>query len=308
MKFTRIQFKRKPKPTQRDLAQIQAETLANLGADLRQIRQERSLSLEEIARHTLIPARLLYAIEEGNLDKLPEPVYVRGFLRRFADCLGLDGLNYAQKFPVGNGLPKRTDNWFELPFLQLRPLHLYALYISLVVFAVRGLSYSVNQSIPSPDVVPEPAPVADSNDSEKTATSEVETQAPTQVSPPETTPPKIQANANPQQNADPQQPVRVGLTLTDRSWIRVESDGETAFEGMLSEGTHSWTAKEKLTVIAGNAGGVMIAFNGDEAEPMGEPGSVEELTFVADSRGASPSPSATSTPANGGTVQPIAPN
>ncbi|MBO9999305.1 MAG: helix-turn-helix domain-containing protein [Cyanobacteria bacterium SID2] len=278
MKFTRIQFRNKKK-TQRDLQQVQAETLAELGSHLHQLRCDRSLTLDWVSRRTLIPARLLNAIEEGNLDKLPEPVYVQGFLRRFADVLGLDGLEYARQFPTGLELKARPRSWRNSPAAQLRPLHLYLLYISIIIFSVRGLSYSVSQTsgdaptapatAPSPNSQPAPSNVAPAVN----PTSTPSTSSSTTV---ETT-----GNANAEG-----QSVRVGLTITDESWIVVKADGETAFEGILSEGTHVWTAKEKLTVLAGNAGGVTIAVNGNEAQPMGEPGSVEEVTLTADSRGA----------------------
>lgn len=297
MKFTRIQFKRKQKAAKRDLAQVQAEALTNMGAHLSQLRQDRALTIEAIARKTLIPARLLRAIEAGDLDKLPEPVYVQGFLRRFADTVGLDGQSYARDFPTGNGVPQSSGNWTNSPLSQIRPLHLYLLYISLVVLSVRGLSSSVERPTPTPADLPDPPTAATREPDPETVSTPVP-----EVTPPEPSPQTMTANApqtTPQtdeaeQSRDRRQPVRVGITLTDESWIEVVADGEVAFAGMLSEGTHSWAAKEELTVTAGNAGGVMIAVNGDEAQPMGEPGSVEEQTFVADSRSANRPTGATS--------------
>lgn len=271
MKFSRIQFRKKKKTT-RNLAQVQADTLAEMGSHLRQLRQDRSLTLDWISRQTLIPSRLLNAIEEGKLEKLPEPVYIQGFVRRFADVLGLDGIEYARQFPTGLELKPRSRSWRDSSAAQLRPLHLYLLYISIVIFSVRSIA-SVNQPAavdrPPPTSLPAPSPDP----------------APSQA--PTATPNK--SNARPASSASQNQPVRVGITITDESWIMVVADGETAFEGILSEGTHSWSAREELTVMAGNAGGVMIAVNGNEAQPMGEPGSVEEVTFVADSRAATSS-------------------
>jgi hypothetical protein len=48
----------------------------------------------------------------------------------------------------------------------------------------------------------------------------------------------------------------------------------------LSEGTErSWSAKNLIRVRSGNAGGVMVAYNGKQAKPMGDPGAVEEKVF-----------------------------
>ncbi|KPQ32360.1 MAG: hypothetical protein HLUCCO16_20290 [Phormidium sp. OSCR] len=283
MKFSWMQFKRKPKKEQLSLPQIQARTLATMGAQLRELRQEQSLAIDTIARQTLIPARLLRAIEDGDLARLPEPVYVQGFLRRFADYVGLDGCAYAREFPTGNESLPAKPGWRGSSLMQLRPFHLYLLYIFLVVFSVRGLSESVNSDSRSPDSSISPAQTADNladNPDEVTPTP-----GSGDVSLPEMTPSTVTANASSSDPGNnPSQQVQVGVTLTDESWIQVVADGETTFEGMLSQGTHTWSANRELTVIAGNAGGVMIAVNGDEAQPMGAPGSVEELTVVADSR------------------------
>ena len=78
----------------------QVEQLKEIGAYLRQIRQEVSIPIEEISAKTLIRLGMLKAIEEGQPDQLPEPVFVQGFIRRYADALGLDGVALAKTFPI----------------------------------------------------------------------------------------------------------------------------------------------------------------------------------------------------------------
>jgi cytoskeletal protein RodZ len=51
-----------------------------LGAYLQQLRQKQRISLETVAKKTLIPVRLLAALEIGNTKQLPEPVYIQGFI------------------------------------------------------------------------------------------------------------------------------------------------------------------------------------------------------------------------------------
>lgn len=58
-----------------------------LGERFRKIRSERRISLMEVSRATKIRVRYLEAIEEGEYDKLPAEVYVRGFLRSYASYL-----------------------------------------------------------------------------------------------------------------------------------------------------------------------------------------------------------------------------
>ena len=75
-----------------------------------------------------------------------------------------------------------------------------------------------------------------------------------------------------------QKEVQVGVTLKESSWIQVIADGKTTFEGTLEEGSkRTWTAQKELTVKAGNAGGVLVSVNQQEAKKMGQPGKVEQL-------------------------------
>ena len=54
------------------------------------MREEKGISLDEISRETKISRRHLEAIEAGDFDKLPGPVYARAFLRHYAKAVGLD--------------------------------------------------------------------------------------------------------------------------------------------------------------------------------------------------------------------------
>jgi cytoskeletal protein RodZ len=62
-----------------------------IGSSLRQARQQRELSVADVERSTRIRAKYLAALEEDAFDVLPGPAYVRGFLRTYAEELGLDG-------------------------------------------------------------------------------------------------------------------------------------------------------------------------------------------------------------------------
>ena len=60
------------------------------GAVLRRIRLSLGIELDEIASITKVNERFLEAIEGDRFDGLPASVYVRGFLKEFAKCLGID--------------------------------------------------------------------------------------------------------------------------------------------------------------------------------------------------------------------------
>jgi transcriptional regulator with XRE-family HTH domain len=60
------------------------------GSILRSARERKGLSLEDAARVTRIAKGYLAALEENNYAKLPSDVYAKGFLRAYAQFLGID--------------------------------------------------------------------------------------------------------------------------------------------------------------------------------------------------------------------------
>jgi hypothetical protein len=62
-----------------------------IGNTLREARLRRGLDIAECEAETKIRAKYLRALEEEEFDLLPAASYVRGFLRTYADYLGLDG-------------------------------------------------------------------------------------------------------------------------------------------------------------------------------------------------------------------------
>ncbi len=69
-----------------------------IGNSLREARYRQQLELTEIEQATKIRARYLRALEEESFDVLPAPTYVKGFLRTYADYLGLDGQLYVDEY------------------------------------------------------------------------------------------------------------------------------------------------------------------------------------------------------------------
>lgn len=78
----------------------QQSQLAQIGAFLRDHREKQAKSLEDIAISTYIRPQLLNGLETGNPDVLPEPIFVQGFIRRYAEAMGLNGIDLAQQFTV----------------------------------------------------------------------------------------------------------------------------------------------------------------------------------------------------------------
>lgn len=68
------------------------------GARLRRSRLHRGMELEDISSRTKISPSYLRFIEEDRYGDLPAPVYVRGFVTAYADCLGLDSKEVAASY------------------------------------------------------------------------------------------------------------------------------------------------------------------------------------------------------------------
>ena len=69
-----------------------------IGNSLREARVRQQLELTEVEQATKIRGRYLRALEEESFDALPAQTYVKGFLRTYADYLGLDGQLYVDEF------------------------------------------------------------------------------------------------------------------------------------------------------------------------------------------------------------------
>lgn len=240
-----------------NLNSAQVEQLKEIGAQLRQQRQEQSISTEQVAAKTFIPMRLLTALEEGQSENLPEPVFIQGFIRRYADVLDLDGDALAKSFTT-NLFPTTVETATSEAMLRLpsKEVGLYALYIVLMIVAATGLFFVVNR----PKSI---QPVAQ----KKTETLVQQ--------------PKTPAKSVPAKTPVAIAPVEFSINLTDESWIEVIIDGKTEFEGNLPKGTKkTWTAKKELKITAGNAGAILISSNQQKEKLLGEVGEVKEMTFT----------------------------
>jgi cytoskeleton protein RodZ len=278
----------------------QLEQLKSIGTFLGEVREEEGRTLEDIATKTYIPLRLLKAIEAGQAQALPEPVFVQGFIRRYGDALGLDGNELSKRFPVNvvpvtsaftatQGsrtlsdpepsaayVPSAETVWQPAELPRSRPP--YLLFGGVAVVALAALLFGIilpnlkpSQPIansPPPTQAIEPAPIAPPAPSPATS-------KPATPSKPTT------AIASPVPSPAPTGAVAIDVNVTDESWIEVLVDGKVAFEGILEKGTkRSWSGKEAIRISSGNAGAVAVSFNKGTAKKMGALGAIEEKTYT----------------------------
>jgi cytoskeletal protein RodZ len=69
-----------------------------IGDSLREARLRRKLELSQVERDTHIRGKYLRALEDDRFDTLPGIVYAKGFLRSYADYLGLDGSRFVDEY------------------------------------------------------------------------------------------------------------------------------------------------------------------------------------------------------------------
>ncbi|NDJ17482.1 helix-turn-helix domain-containing protein [Myxacorys almedinensis] len=130
--------------------------LTQLGQQIRQAREARSMSLAELHSKTLVPLHQLQALEVGHGIHLPEDIYLRGFIRRIANALNLNAEALLDIVPTPDPVKAILPSWYHpqtkssaisLGNLSLCPAHLYVGYAALLVGGVAWLSH---QPAPAP--------------------------------------------------------------------------------------------------------------------------------------------------------------
>lgn len=121
--------------------------MATLGQELRQQREARGKSLEEISRVTNIAIRL-HAIERDDYRELPGELYNRSFIRQLSRAIGYDEDRALQLYERQSGSPRiptdeevsRTPEFLPPP--KTGNALLLTLTLSVVVIVVAGTSYA----------------------------------------------------------------------------------------------------------------------------------------------------------------------
>lgn len=194
------------------------ETLG-LGDRLREAREAKKLSLDEVANQTRIPIRHLQHIEREEWDALPAITYCVGFVRSYANAVGLDGAEMGRELRERlGGVRSRAPapEYYQAADPARVPPRSLAL-IAAVVAVMLIVGYIVWRSTLDDPQEPAAATV-----------SVAEPQAPKQQRPAGPQPLQPQAVAG--------QPV--SLTATEDVWLRIDDGGAgpALFQGILTPG------------------------------------------------------------------------
>jgi cytoskeleton protein RodZ len=261
------------------LDQNQVEKLQAISTQLRQAREDQGITLEQLAAKTYIPMRTLRALDAVQVDSLPEPVFIQGFIRRYGDMVHLDGTALAQTFPLETAPPPppepiEPESAAEAPSAEKLPRSTWL--VGGAIFAIVVLLLGSISLLNRPKTLT-PSPQARTTSPQASAK---QAQKPTTSSPKSSTQP-VTATTQQPAAAVSAAPIEAAVNLTEESWVQVIVDGKTAFEGTLPQGTKkTWTAQKQLTLLAGNAGGVVVAVNRSAAKPLGQAGEVKEVTYT----------------------------
>lgn len=283
--------------------------MENIGRALLEARERLGLTLEEVERATRIRVHHLRALEAGDLEALPSPVQARGFLRNYAEFLGLDAdallLQYAEALqtrrtrPRAAQLPRSVTGPAATRPLVRRPRWLSAdLFvasgISLVVLIVLG--WGIGRVM---------AAVG-----ERTRLAVATVASATPTVPPTLTPALLEAGdlptlpapavANPTATlpAFPIGGVGVNLRLVVESsaWLRVAVDGQEVFRGRVAPGeVLDYRADRQIEVITGNGAGLHAFYNGQDQGVLGALGEVVVRLWTLEGV-ITPTPTQTRTP------------
>lgn len=144
------------------------DCLRQLGKTLQDAREACSVSLRQLHHQTLVPVSLMQSLETGCLDRLPEDIYLRGFICRLGNALGLDGPTLAASLPTPSPDGYPVPSWSKVKLdsaFYLNSVHLYLGYTAILAGSLSGFAWLAQQPLPEtelPPDVPEATPDAKS--------------------------------------------------------------------------------------------------------------------------------------------------
>ncbi len=256
----------KPEPTPEPVPAVEtpATMMEQIGRHLGYWRNQKALSIEDVSILTQIQPRLIQAIEEGHIEMLPESVYVKGMIRRYGDCLGMDGEGLAQYVPTWQREVmtfKQTTSTrsasFSTPVVQ--PIHWYIIYALTILGGSSLLSHFINEAN-------KPTPVA----LELTKTPVVPTPAAVVVPP------------VPTESADA---IKVRISVKNPISAEIVVDGNPKVVGNLKAGeAREWAVTQQMTISTNDGGSLFVSRGSGPFQAMGPSGQKQQLTIKVDKK------------------------
>ena len=279
-----------------------------LGDYLKQAREKKGLSLEQVASQTRIQVPHLQALESEDFANLPAKVFAKGFVRSYAKALGLDEEEALQYFLQTSGTfydqhqPEQPPPHVQVK-LEAAPrqgINWNLVFGAIVVLAAGAFWYWLPQqeapiALSEPeapsrvDLIEEPIlPITDTQESLAPIKPVESVPTPPPALDPVPTQPLPKAIApttgEPTPPAPPTQPAEdttvdgsqtLEIEATQLTWVVVQSDQQAPNEALLQPGQRiTWKAQKQFLLTLGNAAGVVVRLNGQSQGPFGKPGQV----------------------------------
>jgi transcriptional regulator with XRE-family HTH domain len=280
--------------------------METIGKALREAREQLGLTLDQVERSTRIRKVRLEALEAGDFASLPSQVQVQGFLRNYADFLGLDHEHILDLYREQEGLPQKQSirRAQATPTSSISPKpRRFRLYgdqvitgimalavIAILVWGTNRIFSGVDQT-GVPQDLEEPTALA--------SPTEMPTSTP-QLAGMGELPPEATLDTGPPPTATLTlglvDSIELEIIAEQSAFLQVLVDGEEEYQGRLLEGESlNVRGEERVEVITGNARGLRVRFNGQDQGYLGDVNQV--ITRIWTIRGIqTPTPTQTLTP------------
>lgn len=250
------------------------------GAALAAARAAQNLSVADVARQLKLSVAQVTALEAGEFERLPGPVFVRGFVRNYARLLKLDPEPILDAIaPSSSGQEAREElpASQEIPFPP-RPARRWPGYALAALLGLAGLAgYEFYWSEPAADTagkpVALPAPPVPAEQAGGVLPATAQDSSGQYAAPPEADAPATQAGQEARQassaSAPPaEQPAggarELRFEFEQESWVQVRErgSGKTIFVRLNPRGTEQRVSgRPPFLLVIGNARGVRLTYN-----------------------------------------------
>jgi cytoskeletal protein RodZ len=282
------------------------ERTVDFGTSLRQAREKRGISLQQVSITTKISARVLDALERNDPSKLPGGIFSRAFVRSYAREVGLEPelavANFVAAFPEASGADDmlsgttaedaetfQSRRRMVTTLVQLLVISLLVVVLGVIYVTMWGSKAKPAPSASEPGTVPPVRPPAATQQATPAPAIQPEAAAgvpaeATAPSSPSTPPqPDVTAGAPVESAAGQAAPLVVGIVASDLCWLAITVDGNRMLARNLQAGERlEYRVRTGVTMIAGNAAALAVTLNGKPARTLGGPGQVVTTTITAD--------------------------
>jgi cytoskeletal protein RodZ len=243
--------------------------MSDFGTQLKQARENRGISLRQVATSTKISVVALEALERGDFSRLPGGIFSRAFVRSYATEVGLNPDEVVAQFLVELGAavpaeddtprPDVTDD--DRAFLERQRKAGMALRIGLAVLALLIVASVIAWQMTRGDAPQTP-----------------QTEAAPQAAPATSV---AAVPVAPVAQATVIDRLRIEITAIDTCWVEGTVDDRLVPARVLARGERQvFEAARAVRLSVGSAGAIAWTINGRPARPLGRVGEVKTVTVT----------------------------